>query len=64
MDKVLVTEEDYERAPQGTVVDVDNILALHSVYGWFLTGFEGCHSAAFMTGLGEGEVLRWGGWDK
>lgn len=62
--ETLVTEEDYENAPKGTVVDVEDILALHSVNGWLLAGFKGWHSPAFMAATGEGEVLRWGGWDK
>ena len=60
----LVTEQDYENAPVGTVVDIDEAVAVRWKTGWYLASFEGGHSSEFMFHQGEGDVIRWGGWGK
>ena len=59
----LVTEADYENAPEGTVVDIDETVAVRSADWWYLAGFRGDHSSEYMAHLGEGDVIRWG-WGK
>lgn len=60
----LMTEQDYENAPVGTIVDIDETVAVRWKIGWYIAGFEGDHSSEFMFHQGEGDVIRWGGWGK
>lgn len=58
--KVLETEEDYENAPEGTIVDIHGTVAKRGVLGWYLAGFEGSTGSGYMANLGEGVVAKWG----
>ena len=61
--ETLVTEQDYENAPEGTVVDIDGTVALRGACYWFLANENIIYSAEDMFHLGEGDVIRWG-WGK
>ena len=60
----LVTEQDYENAPVGTVVDMNGKVASRGVRVWSIAGAEGRFNSEYMFYLGEGDVIRWGGWGK
>lgn len=59
----LVTEQDYENAPEGTIVNIDGTVAIRGVYGWICTGEDAIYRTRGMFDQGEGEVIRWG-WGK
>lgn len=56
---VLVTEEDYENAPAGAIVDIDNRAARHSLHGWHLSGVRSRFTSYEMSRLGVATVIRW-----
>lgn len=58
----LETVEDYVNAPVGTIVDIDEVVSVRGVYGWYFSGYEDRNSSEYMARLGEGDVIRWGGW--
>lgn len=57
---VLKTVEDYENAPEGTIVDIRGRVARRGVYGWVCTGEYVILRAHGMLQQGEGVVVRWG----
>ncbi|MGV0434206.1 hypothetical protein ACUY3H_04485 [Corynebacterium ureicelerivorans] len=59
----LVTEQDYENAPEGTIVNIDGTVAIRGVYGWICTGEDAIYRTRGMFDQGEGDVIRWG-WGK
>lgn len=59
----LVTEQDYENAPEGTIVNIDGTVAIRGVHGWICTGEDAIYRTRGMFDQGEGEVIRWG-WGK
>lgn len=61
--ETLVTEQDYENAPEGTIVNIDGTVAIRGVYGWICTGEDAIYRTRGMFDQGEGEVIRWG-WGK
>lgn len=60
----LITEDDYASAPEGTIVDVNDCVARRGMYGWRISGARSRFTSYEMAQLGEGDVIRWGGWDK
>lgn len=62
--ETLVTEQDYENAPYGTIVDIDGTVAVRGWAGWYPVNFVGTRQPEFMFHQGEGDVIRWGGWGK
>ena len=60
----LVTEQDYENAPVGTIVDIEGNVAVRGWAGWYPVNFLGTRQPEFMSRQGEGDVIRWGGWSK
>lgn len=61
---ILITEDDYASAPEGTIVDVNDCVARRGMYGWRISGAKSRFTSYEMAQLGEGDVIRWGGWDK
>lgn len=59
----LTTEQDYDNAPRGTIVDIDGNVAVRSFTGWYRTGEKYPYTSRGMRYLGEGDVIRWG-WGK
>ena len=59
--ETLVTEEDYQDAPEGTVVQIRGTGAMRVDGGWLCTGGRGLTFSYEMAQLGEGTVLGWGG---
>lgn len=55
----LITEEDYENAPEGTVADVDGAVFKRGPRGWISTNNYSTYSAERMSQFGESKVLRW-----
>lgn len=60
----LTTEQDYNNAPKGTIVDIDDCMVRRGMYGWRISGARSQFTSYEMAQLGEGDVIRWGGWDK
>ena len=59
----LKTRADYEDAPEGTVVDIDGMVAEHKIYGWWvIEDLRGEVRSRHMPGFGEGKVVIWGWW--
>lgn len=58
--KVLVTKQDYENAPEGTIIVTEGHTSTREAFGWYIAGCEGGRSSEYMARLGEGEVVRWG----
>lgn len=57
---ILTTVEDYQNAPEGTVVDVSGGVAIHHLHGWGITEYSLKLSPREMSEQGEGIVIRWG----
>ncbi|MDK8242143.1 hypothetical protein [Corynebacterium coyleae] len=58
--EVLKTVEDYEDAPEGTVVDICGTVAIRQRYGWCVTGYRYKLDNDEMFQQGEGVAVRWG----
>lgn len=58
--EVLRTVEDYENAPEGTVVDICGTAAIRQNYGWAVTGYRYKLGNDEMFQQGDGVVVRWG----
>ena len=58
--ETLSTVEDYENAPEGTVVDIWDTVAIRQRYGWAVTEYLYKLGNDEMFQQGEGVVVRWG----
>lgn len=59
----LTTEQDYNNAPHGTIVDIDGTVAVRDFTGWYHIGEKYPYTSRGMCSLGEGDVIHWG-WGK
>ena len=58
--QTLSSVEDYENAPEGTVVDIAVNVFKRGPRGWISTNNYSTYSLEQMSNFGEGNVLRWG----
>lgn len=58
--QTLSSVEDYENAPEGTVVDISVNVFKRGPRGWLSTNNYSTYSPEQMSNFGKGDILRWG----